>query len=258
MYSYDGVNLTYTQTYTHTHCLLLAYKDTLALTLGLTSSLLPAYTNSLLHPPPPPPLSPPYPSSLSPLVYTLHAVLHTGTCTCKTISWTTVATPYIYILIFHKPSHKSHEWVLVFLLGPDCDTPYWTLSAGSEFCCTKSVISTRARLRGLLVRFSTQLSWPPNCTLWMSLSTWHVYWLTPSKKCQELLCIYHHWVARIELISFIGVPAKAIRIESAEMHYKLMFVNHNPQAIYPILVKGWQTIRDAREDIWYCLKVNRF
>ena len=110
----------------------------------------------------------------------------------------------------------------------------------------------------LLVRFSTQLSWPHNCTLWMSLSTWHVYWLTPSKKCQKLLCIYRHWAAPIELTSFIGLPAKAIRIESAEMHYKLTFVNHNSQAIYPILVKGWQTIRDAREDIWYCLKVNRF
>jgi len=69
------------------------------------------------------------------------------------------------------------------------------------------------------------------------------------KECQELLCIYRHSAAPIELISFIGLPAKAIRIESAEMHYKLTFVNHNSQAIYPILVKGWQTIRDAREDM---------
>ena len=39
------------------------------------------------------------------------------------------------------------------------------------------------------------------------------------------------------------------------MQYRLEFVNPNLQAIYPIHIKGWQTISGAREDIWYCLKV---
>ena len=40
-----------------------------------------------------------------------------------------------------------------------------------------------------------------------------------------------------------------------KIHYRLEFVNPNQQAIYPIHIKGWQTISGAREDMWYCLKV---
>ena len=41
-------------------------------------------------------------------------------------------------------------------------------------------LSIRVRLEGLLVRFRTGFSWPPNQTFWMSWSMGQVYWLVPS------------------------------------------------------------------------------
>ena len=114
-------------------------------------------------------------------------------------------------------------------------------------------LRVRERLRGLLVR--AQLSWPHNQMLWMSLACLLVVTINEMSGAPVHLSPLSS--NDLTYLSLAGLHNYLFWAgwKVLKMQYRLEFVNPNLLAIYPIRIKGWQTISSAREDIWYCLKV---